>query len=63
MNNVEVGEYTTGQKFARLKIERDGFTAQVEGLGDTADQAVEDVHSKLIALSDTAREAAEAMDV
>lgn len=63
MNNVEIGEYTNGQKFARLKIDRDGFTAQVEGRGKDADQAIEDAHRQLLSLIETAREAAEAMDV
>lgn len=63
MNNVELGQYTTGQKFARLKLRRDGIEAVVEGVGDSDEQAIDDAHAKLRTLAEVAAEAAEAMDV
>lgn len=63
MNNVEMGEYTTGQKFARLRLRYDGIDATIEGVGDDNGAAIEDAHRKLRQLSEAAQEAAEAMDV
>ena len=63
MNNVEMGQYTTGQRFARLKLRRDGIDATIEGVGDSDDEAVSDAHAKLRQLAEVAAEAADAMDV
>ncbi len=57
------GRYANGQKYVRIAHSSRGVTATIEGIGETDDEAVEDLYYRMRALASWAEEAVDAMTV